>query len=378
MRRLLVAEVCLDCVVYTNLISACAYAGELQRAEACLEEMEAAEMQTNVGPERVMERMLGFDTPEKRPNALTFGLLIGALASRGDISGAERWYACMRSSSLDLRNLKDVDLVAHNAVISASARAHDAQRARLWFGRMKTANLTGDGMSLNSTLDPVARGVDVAVLRSEALEAEWLCDELDPAGLLANEITFSILMRPWALMGDLPNVDRLWQKMQKQGLQPKACNFWAAVRKPFIYQEKKGCKGLVLGQAPPGPRENLPRGWRPLAGPAEQRLGRLAGLSVQQLWQRFDRANLLAWYPGLKKRAKKHSVSRGYKLHSSDGDVFPMKQARQAAASMDLSKYRSVLLLGTSVALSHFWNDKENRRKALKVLKAEMKSMEKF
>ncbi|CAK8999762.1 unnamed protein product [Durusdinium trenchii] len=179
-----------------------------------------------------------------------------------------------------------------------------------------------------------------------------------------------------------------------------------AVRKPFIYQEKKGCKGLVLGQAPPGPRENLPRGWRPLAGPAEQRLGRLAGLSVQQLWQRFDRANLLAWYPGLKKRAKKHSVSRGYKLHSSDGDVFPMKQARQAAASMDLSKYRSVLLLGTSVArafglkgkllevkkrdstrlvtfphpsgVSHFWNDKENRRKALKVLKAEMKSMEKF
>ncbi|CAK8999763.1 unnamed protein product [Durusdinium trenchii] len=128
--------------------------------------------------------------------------------------------------------------------------------------------------------------------------------------------------------------------------------------------------------------------------------------SVQQLWQRFDRANLLAWYPGLKKRAKKHSVSRGYKLHSSDGDVFPMKQARQAAASMDLSKYRSVLLLGTSVArafglkgkllevkkrdstrlvtfphpsgVSHFWNDKENRRKALKVLKAEMKSMEKF
>ena len=29
---------------------------------------------------------------------------------------------------------------------------------------------------------------------------------------------------------------------------------------------------------------------------------------------------------------------QGYKLHSSDGDVFPMKQARQAAASMDLSK----------------------------------------
>ena len=176
-----------------------------------------------------------------------------------------------------------------------------------------------------------------------------------------------------------------------------------AARKPFIYREKTGCKGLVLGQAPPGPRETLPRGWRPLAGPAEQRLGRLAGLSVAQLWKRFDRANLLAWYPGLKKRSKKHDVSKGYKLHTSDGDIFPMEQARLAAASLDLSKYSSVLLLGASVAkafglkgrlfevekrgrtrlvtfphpsgVSHFWNDEENRQKALKAFKAEMKAM---
>eukprot|EP00435_Cladocopium_sp_Y103_P073308 s502_g43.t1 len=63
-----------------------------------------------------------------------------------------------------------------------------------------------------------------------------------------------------------------------------------AIRKPHIFREKPGCKGLVLGQAPPGPRETLPRGWRPLAGPAEQRLARLAGMSVEQLWGHFDRA----------------------------------------------------------------------------------------
>eukprot|EP00438_Fugacium_kawagutii_P008252 Skav226271 [mRNA] locus=scaffold2708:303390:311906:- [translate_table: standard] len=92
------------------------------------------------------------------------------------------------------------------------------------------------------------------------------------------------------------------------------------------------------------------QGWRPLAGPAEQRLARLANLTVDRLWEHFDRSNLLSWYPGLKQRSKKHDVSKGYKLHTSDGDVFPIKEAQKAAANLDLSQYRSVLLLGNSVA----------------------------
>lgn len=176
-----------------------------------------------------------------------------------------------------------------------------------------------------------------------------------------------------------------------------------AIRKPHIFREKPGCKGLVLGQAPPGPRETLPRGWRPLAGPAEQRLARLAGMSVEQLWGHFDRTNLLSWYPGLKERSKKHDVSKGYKLHTSDGDVFPIKEARMAASNLKLTQYRSVLLLGSSVArafglkgqlfelqkrgttrllafphpsgVSHYWNDKANTKKAQKALKSELKAM---
>ena len=58
-------------------------------------------------------------------------------------------------------------------------------------------------------------------------------------------------------------------------------------RKPHIFRETSGCRGLVLGQAPPGPRESLPRGWRPLAGPAEQRLAKLANL-VPRLEERRD------------------------------------------------------------------------------------------
>ncbi|CAJ1337150.1 unnamed protein product [Effrenium voratum] len=383
------------------------------------------------------------------------------------MAGAERWYACMR------RNLKEVDLVAHNSVIGAAAKAGDVERAKLWLQRMAAAQLQADGRGFNSMLDAAARAADAPQAAYDLeQEANALCSEL---GLIPDEVTYSILMRAWALLGDLPNVDHLWQQMQNRGIQPQACNLWAVLtacararpplpdtaaqryedwvaaggatdrhvlsalraalespkvrvlsclvmschvfsvpfvaaqrsilrstvegpetafgfcrplsatglyrrsavpamakmvkarnaeakakrrpskpqaakkelvklrvckvgRKPHIFREKSGCKGLLLGQAPPGPRQSLPRGWRPLAGPAEQRLARLASLSVQQLWRHFDRANLLAWYPGLKGRAKKHDVARGYKLHTSDGDVFPMKQARMAAAALDLSQ----------------------------------------
>eukprot|EP00929_Paragymnodinium_shiwhaense_P082911 TRINITY_DN43939_c0_g1_i2.p1 TRINITY_DN43939_c0_g1~~TRINITY_DN43939_c0_g1_i2.p1 ORF type:complete len:199 (+),score=44.38 TRINITY_DN43939_c0_g1_i2:145-741(+) len=114
------------------------------------------------------------------------------------------------------------------------------------------------------------------------------------------------------------------------------------IQAPRIYSTRRGCAGLVLGQAPPAPPSALPRGWRPLAGPAEQRLAKLAGLrSSEEFWKKFDRANLLTAYPGLKGRAKKHDVKRGYKKHTSDGDVFPLQLGKLAASKLDLSQYRS-------------------------------------
>eukprot|EP00933_Yihiella_yeosuensis_P055788 TRINITY_DN54709_c0_g1_i1.p1 TRINITY_DN54709_c0_g1~~TRINITY_DN54709_c0_g1_i1.p1 ORF type:complete len:268 (-),score=47.40 TRINITY_DN54709_c0_g1_i1:37-747(-) len=177
-------------------------------------------------------------------------------------------------------------------------------------------------------------------------------------------------------------------------------------KKPLIVREGGNCAGLVLGQAPPGPRSSLPRGWKPLAGPAEQRLAKLAGMKdPSEFWQEFDRANLLGWYPGLKRRASKHEVSKGYKKHASDGDVFPIADAKAAASTLDLSQYGSVILLGNNVArafgvkadlleaemrgttrlltfphpsgVSHFWNTPSNVSRAAKVMKSTLSSMRK-
>ena len=144
--------------------------------------------------------------------------------------------------------------------------------------------------------------------------------------------------------------------------------------------------GIVIGQAPP---IHSGEDFVPLSGLAEQRLARLAGLEVADLWRRFDRRNLLHEFPGRKPRADKHRRENGYMLHQSNGDEFPLELAREAAASVDLSGYGLAVLLGLQVAgafrvkaklltfdletlacpaivlphtsgVSHFWNDADN------------------
>ena len=114
-------------------------------------------------------------------------------------------------------------------------------------------------------------------------------------------------------------------------------------------KEPTRARGVVIGQAPPiaaGPD------FVPLSGSAEQRLARLAGLDLCELWQRFDRRNLLDEYPGRKAKAARHQRENGYRLHQSTGDEFPMERARSAAATIDLSGYSLAVLLGLQVARS--------------------------
>jgi len=155
-----------------------------------------------------------------------------------------------------------------------------------------------------------------------------------------------------------------------------------------------GRLGVIIGQAP---NASAAAGFRPLEGLAEQRLARLAGLTVEALWERFDRRNVLSAFPGRKHKDDKHGTAAGYALHASTGDRFPMEEARAAAAAMDLSGYRLVVLLGLRVAsafrlrqpklleescsaksplacpvlvlphtsgVSHFWNEPQNVRLA--------------
>lgn len=121
-------------------------------------------------------------------------------------------------------------------------------------------------------------------------------------------------------------------------------------------------RGLVIGQAPPGPPETLPLGYEPLNGLPERRLAKLAGFrSPEEFWGVFDRVDLLGWCPGPKPRKEYHQDRKVYKKHNWDGHKFPTHLARLAAGRLlnfggpfgggtSLRDYSVVVLCGRHVA----------------------------
>lgn len=170
------------------------------------------------------------------------------------------------------------------------------------------------------------------------------------------------------------------------------------------------CRGLIVGQAPPAPLEELPSGYMPFQGMPERRLARLAGLqSAALLWSAFDRLDLLGWCPGPKDRKSYHMLDAGYRKHRCDGHRFPMRHARLAAGRLVrfghlAERYAIVVLCGRLVAacfglkiegklvpwmeesggirylvmphpsgVSHYWNDRASWHRAAGAFRASMR-----
>ena len=104
---------------------------------------------------------------------------------------------------------------------------------------------------------------------------------------------------------------------------------------------------IFIGQAPPpvaagkGPLDPFP----PFKGPSESRLAAAAGITVEELWGRCDRHNLLPSFPGGRPAygsGRKSTLRLPRRAHKSGGDQFPLKEGKEAA---------SVLLSGCSEPL---------------------------
>mmetsp|Transcript_118611 Transcript_118611/g.185185 ORF Transcript_118611/g.185185 Transcript_118611/m.185185 type:complete len:247 (-) Transcript_118611:139-879(-) len=168
-------------------------------------------------------------------------------------------------------------------------------------------------------------------------------------------------------------------------------------------------RGLIVGQSPPRPLEQLPPAYQAFQGPPEQRLTKLAGFETpKDLWAVFDRLDLIGWCPEPKPRADKHDVKKGYTKHNWDGHRFPLRFARLAASRLlnfgrdgtSLQEYAIVVLCGRNVAaafglklrpfvpwaeerdgvrylvmphpsgVSHLWNDAVCRHRAIAAFRA--------
>jgi hypothetical protein len=177
---------------------------------------------------------------------------------------------------------------------------------------------------------------------------------------------------------------------------------------------------ICIGQAP-GPTSitssSLPP--LPLTGLAGSRLAKLAGMTENDLWSRCDRLNIFQYYPGVKNISNVKKKNAKYKKHQSVGDQFNLHQAREIADTIDITCYHLVVLLGLNVAkafriqkptlfaryyinselnviqlkdgeshdtmdatlilifphpsgVSHFWNSRRNRNRAMNELRLAM------
>ena len=104
-------------------------------------------------------------------------------------------------------------------------------------------------------------------------------------------------------------------------------------------------KTVLIGQAPS--RTSDPS--RPLSGePLASKMSAICGLTVEEYLEKFERRNLIGWWPG-----------RGAK-----GDLFPRSEARTAAAAMERAlRGRSVVFLGKSVSAAFGFQAKICRSK---------------
>lgn len=114
--------------------------------------------------------------------------------------------------------------------------------------------------------------------------------------------------------------------------------------------------GLMVGQAAPGPPESLPPEYMPFDGSPGSRLAKLGGYgSTEELWEDFDRIDLVECAPVRKFRHEHHRVEMGYQKHNWDGHVFPRRKAKVAARDLlrsgELTRdYVIVVLCGKKVA----------------------------
>ena len=155
------------------------------------------------------------------------------------------------------------------------------------------------------------------------------------------------------------------------------------------YRRLKLKQAIFVGQAPGFDGQK-----KPLIGRSGKRLEMLCGLSGGQMDSLFDKTNIFKEFPGRQ-------------CHPLKGDMFNIKKARVLAQKMKFDNYRLVVFLGLNVAksfdfirrprlfkqfymtkhdklsigivlphpsgVSHYWNTKENREKATKVLRTVMK-----
>jgi len=177
------------------------------------------------GAEVWMERMLGQD--DVAANVVSFSTMIDACARVGDVTRAERWHSRMEAQGVR------ANAYIYSALINACARAGNVEAACAWLERAETS---GD------PLDAVVYGcvINACGKAGDCERAMNVFHKMRARRIRSHVIVYGALARPFAYRGDWPEVERIADEMQEDGL---------AINDYFLYT-------MLLGYArakPPRP-----------------------------------------------------------------------------------------------------------------------------
>ncbi|CAJ1345631.1 unnamed protein product, partial [Effrenium voratum] len=182
--------------LHSALVAASARSGDLQQAEAKLQEMEQSKLQ---------------------PNLITYTSLIDGCARRGDAAGAVRWLQELRQRGLS------PNTVTYTSLIKCSAKFGDLPGAVRWLQEMTSNELTPDAMAYTAVIHCSAKkgNVDDATA--------WFKRMLEN-GLKADYVTYAALINACAKRSDVTGATAWLREILDQQLQPNVVAFSAALK----------------------------------------------------------------------------------------------------------------------------------------------------
>jgi pentatricopeptide repeat protein len=152
-----------------------------------------------------------------RPTVMCYSALISACAKAGDADGAEDWLETLIGANLGKPNT-----ICFNITISACAKSGNVARAEAWIPKMRDLGVEPDVMSFNAVIDACARAAQVN--RAEEWLSHMCRDNVSP-----NVVSYSSVLHACAKVGSPSRAEKWLSQMEAEGVEPNAICYNALI-----------------------------------------------------------------------------------------------------------------------------------------------------
>merc|ERR1719238_1278242 len=138
-------------------------------------------------------------------NVQSYSTVVSAFAKAGDADGAETWLAKMHDAGIK------GDTISFTAVINACAKVGSVAKAESWLVRMLECGVEPNLITFNAVVSACAKSGNGR--RAE----EWL-DKMKQAEVMPNSFSYNQAAKPYVTKGDFRRVEKIMSQLRGDGL----------------------------------------------------------------------------------------------------------------------------------------------------------------